>query len=83
MRFNQNSGTDPFKAQRLLGEELGQRDWNHEDLVRLEKGHRQKVKIASRLRQETTMTWDWIAERLEMGATAYAANCVRSCRAGQ
>jgi hypothetical protein len=27
-----------------------------------------KIKLAARLRQETTMTLKWIAERLEMGA---------------
>ena len=71
------------KARRLLAEELGRRGWSQEDLARLQKRDRQEVKIASRLRQETTMTWDWIAERLEMGATAYAANCVRSYKPGQ
>jgi hypothetical protein len=49
------------------------------DLFR-RKGDRQKARIATRLRQETTMTWDWIAEKLAMGAGAYAANCARAER---
>jgi hypothetical protein len=28
--------------------------------------------------KETTVTWDWIARGLVMGASGYAANCVRS-----
>jgi hypothetical protein len=37
-----------------------------------------KIKIARRLRQETTMTWAWIAEHLAMGAGGHAANRVRA-----
>src|SRR3982074_921393 len=48
------------------------------DLARRRKGDKHKRKIALRLRRETTMTWEWIAQRLEMGAAGYAANCVRA-----
>jgi len=71
------------KAERLVGEELERRSWSAEDLGRRSKGNREKVKIASRLRQETTMTWNWIAQRLRMGAGAYYANRVRSLRQEQ
>jgi hypothetical protein len=71
------------KAQRLLAEEFQRRGWSQADLARLGKGDPQKIKIASRLRQETTMTWDWIAQSLAMGASAYAANCVRQHGGGQ
>jgi hypothetical protein len=40
-----------------------------------------KVRLARRLRGETTMTLDWIAERLVMGTAADVALCLR--RAGQ
>jgi len=33
-----------------------------------------------RLRGETTMTLDWIAGRLNMGAAGYAAQCLRQAR---
>jgi hypothetical protein len=29
------------------------------------------------VRKETTMTLDWIAQRLNMGAAGYAAQCLR------
>jgi hypothetical protein len=38
------------------------------------KGDRRKVKIARRLRQETTMTLKWIADRLKMGTWTHATN---------
>jgi hypothetical protein len=38
----------------------------------------QKLKMARRLRQETTMTLNWIARRLEMGA-AGDKNNMRLC----
>jgi hypothetical protein len=47
---------------------------------RTAKGDPAKVKIARRLRQETTMTWDWIAQRLNMGAAGYAAQFLRQVR---
>ena len=53
-----------------------------EELKRRKKGDRAKAQIAQRLRQETTVTWDWIARGLVMGASGYAANCVRSFLSG-
>ena len=44
------------------------------------KGDGEKVRIARRLRKETTMTLDWTAERLNMGAAGYAAHCLRQAR---
>jgi hypothetical protein len=44
------------------------------------KGDREKVRIARRLRKETTMTLEWIAGRLNMGAAGYAAQCLRQPR---
>jgi hypothetical protein len=34
--------------------------------------------MARRLRSETTMTLTWIAQRLAMGASGYAAQCLRN-----
>jgi hypothetical protein len=47
-------------------------------LKRRKKGDPAKAEIAQRLRQETTVTWEWIARGLIMGASGYAANCVRA-----
>jgi hypothetical protein len=41
------------------------------------KGDEQMRKIALRLRRKTTMTWEWMAQRLKIGAAGYAANYVR------
>jgi len=65
------------KAQRLLSAELSQQGWTQTDLEALAKSHPAKVRIAKRLRAQTTMTWAWITEHLKMGAPAYAANLCR------
>ncbi|MCX6924730.1 MAG: transposase [Verrucomicrobia bacterium] len=38
------------------------------------KAHRSKVMLARRLRQETTMSLKWIAQRLQMGTWTYVSN---------
>jgi hypothetical protein len=45
-----------------------------DELRRDRNGHRMKVKLALRLRQQTTMTLQWIADRLKMGTWTHAAN---------
>ena len=70
------------RAARLVAEELKRRGWDGGELKRRKKGDRAKAQIAQRLRQETTVTWDWIARGLVMGASGYAANCVRSFLSG-
>jgi hypothetical protein len=68
------------RAERLLAGELKRRGWTTDQLAGRRKGDREKVKIARRLRKETTMTLDWIAQRLNMGAAGYAAQCLRQAR---
>jgi len=69
--------TDEQKAQRLVLEELGQRRWTEQDLEKRRKTDPAKVKMAARLRSETVMTLDWIAERLRMGCRHTVANCLK------
>jgi putative transposase len=69
--------TAQSRAERLLAEELERRGWSAAQLAQRRKGDREKVSIARRLRRETTMTLDWIAEQLNMGAAGYAAECLR------
>ena len=69
-----------IKAARLLAEELKRRGWDTAEWVRRRKSDDEKIKVAQRLRRETTMTWDWIAAHLCMGAPAYAAQCARRAR---
>jgi len=50
-----------------LVETCAKRGWSAGELERRRKADGEKLKIARRLRAETTMTWGWIAERLAMG----------------
>ena len=72
--------TDEAKAERILAGELKRRKWGVEELNARRKGDKEKVKMAQRLRGETTMTLSWIAERLAMGAAGYAAQCLREAK---
>ncbi len=55
------------KARRIIAEELAKMDWEDEDLARRRKGDVGKVRIARRLRRETTVSKRWIAKQLSMG----------------
>ncbi len=65
------------RAERILEEELRRRGWDQQELKRRRKADPGKGQVARRLRQETTMNWQWIAATLMMGAADYAAACVR------
>ena len=39
------------------------------------KGHRAKVRLARRLRQETSLSLKWIAQRLHIGSWIYVSTC--------
>jgi putative transposase len=62
------------KAERILEEELKRLGWGALELGGHSKGHPHKVRIATRLRQETTMKMQWIADRLQMGAPTHVAH---------
>src|SRR5438477_260718 len=66
------------KAERLVGDMLGQLRWSQKELNRRSKTDKKKVLLARRLRTETAMSWQWIADRLKMGHWRTAANAVRS-----
>jgi len=70
----QRQETGMQKAERILREELKRMGWSEEELRGRAKGHPGKVVIARRLRQETTMSLKWIAERLAMGTWTYVSN---------
>ena len=57
-------------AERIIAEELGGR-WQEADLKTRPKADPVKLALAARLRAETTMTVEWIAERLAMGTREY------------
>lgn len=58
------------KAEGVVVEELRRRKWTEATLGERNKGDREKVKIAARLRNETLVTVAWIAQRLQMGSVA-------------
>jgi len=59
------------KARRLIREELKKLGWREEDLGKRPKADREKVRMALRLRRESTMTLGWIAGALRMGTKTY------------
>ena len=65
---------DQKKANRLVNEELRRLDWTEKELAQRPKGDKQKVETARMLRQQTTMTLKWIAQRLHMGSWTYVSN---------
>ena len=62
------------KAQGLVEQALRKLGWKGSDLTKFPKGDPKKVKIALRLRRETTMTLAWLAERLRMGTKTHLAH---------
>jgi REP element-mobilizing transposase RayT len=70
--------SDEQKAERLVGEMLRAAGWTEKELRDRRKGDKRKVRMAERLREETAMSWNWIAKRLVMGHWRTAANAVRA-----
>jgi len=68
--------SDEEKARRLVAEELKRLGWEPGELARRRKSDPRKVKLAVRLRAETTMTLKWVAETLRMGAWTHVSNLV-------
>lgn len=62
------------KATRILDEELRRALWSEAELKLRQKGDPQKLQIARRLRTETTMTLQWIANRLHMGTKTHLSH---------
>jgi putative transposase len=63
--------SDLEQAERVVRRELEKLGWTERDLMLLAKGDARKVKLALRLRAETTATVKWIAQRLKMGTATY------------
>ena len=62
------------KDLRIIEQELRRRRWTRPQLTHCRKGDKRKVRIALRLRRETTMTLKWMAEQLAMGTWANVAS---------
>lgn len=64
------------KALRIVDEELRRALWSEAELKLRQKGDPQKLKIAQRLRAETTMTLQWIAAKLHMGTKTHLSHLI-------
>ena len=62
------------KAERLVREGLQKLGWTEAELAARRKGDGVKLKLAVKLRAETTRTLKWIAARLRMGTGASLSN---------
>jgi putative transposase len=62
------------KAERLIKGQLRVLGWTQRDLQQTAKGDKRKIRIAKLLREQTTMTLKWIAERLHMGVWTHLGN---------
>ncbi len=64
------------KARRIIADELAQLGWAESDLSQRRKGDAGKVRIARRLRRETTVSKRWIAQQLAMGSVSNVTFCL-------
>jgi REP element-mobilizing transposase RayT len=71
---------DEEQATRILADEFKRRRWTEKRLTSIPKGDPQKVAIAQRLRQETTMSYKWIAGKLAMGSWSNVSNLLGAIR---
>jgi hypothetical protein len=61
-------------SKQIVHEELTTLGWTQKELQQRRKGDENKVRIARRLRKETTVSLKWIASSLLMGTWTYVAN---------
>lgn len=59
------------RAEEIIGSELKRAGWAEKDLRSRRKGDAVKVRVAKRLRAQTTVTLKWIAQRLCMGTRGH------------
>jgi len=59
--------TEVEQAERIVCASLKRLGWQEADLAARAKGDKEKLKLAVRLRAETSVTVKWIAQRLRMG----------------
>jgi len=70
-------------ALRIIAEGLAKLGWEEADLGRRRKGDPVKVRIARRLRRETTVSKRWIAQKLEMGSVSNVTFCLKARGTGR
>ena len=70
----QHQETGWQKSERIVEEAIERLAWAEDQLWARRKGHRANVLLARRLRQETTISLKWIAERLHLGSWTCVSN---------
>lgn len=80
---SQRQETTEERAERIVREEMRKLRWTEGTLTERAKGDAGKVRLACRLRQETTMTLQWIAQRLGMGTAGHVANRIYRAKDGR
>ena len=77
-KFVSTLGEACAKTEWQAGKEIERLGWDEDQLRARRKGHQSKVRLARRLRQETTMSLKWIAHRLQMGTWTYVSNLLNA-----
>lgn len=70
------------KAEKIVRQEMRKAGSREKDLERRRKGDAEKVAVAQRMREETTVSLKWIASRLRMGTWTYLNNRLYWTRRG-
>jgi hypothetical protein len=73
MNLRQRCGAAAWAGQ-LPAKELQRNGWTAAEPAQRPKGELQKLELTRRLRQDTKMTLNWIAKRLNKGAAGALAN---------
>ena len=68
------------RADQIVLHELQKAGWPENRLLSTPKGHPLKVKIGIRLRNQTTVTYKWIGQRLNMGSPSHVSNLIYAQR---
>lgn len=68
------------KAERIIEQESKRLGLIDSNLAKMSKSHPKKILLALRLREETTMSVAWVAERLSMGSRNYATKLLHAER---
>ena len=71
------------KAERLVKAALCEQGWKESELVKRPKGDPFKVKAALQLREQSVMTMEWIARRLQMGTRSHVNHLLYWHRRGK
>jgi hypothetical protein len=67
-------GSKQGRAQGVVTKELNRIGWSEVELRNRRKRDKKMVRLAARLRKETSMSLKWIAQWLEMGSWTYVSN---------